>query len=77
MRPLIVFVLVIAGIVGLGLWRGWFRVSSEGSGDTPAITVTVDKEKFEQDREDVTDKAQDLGQQAKDQVTPPPAKAKE
>lgn len=75
MRPFIVLVLIIAGIVGLGLWRGWFRVSSEGSGGTPAVTVTVDKDKFEQDKDDAVDKAQDLGQQAKDQAATP-AKAK-
>jgi len=60
MRILVVLGVIVAGVVGLGFYRGWFRVASDGSASQPAVTVTVDKEKIQQDRNDAQKKVQDL-----------------
>jgi hypothetical protein len=62
MRPLIVLVLIVAGVVALGFYRGWFHVTSESSAAKPAITVTVDKDKIQRDKNDAQKKVQDLKQ---------------
>jgi chromosome segregation ATPase len=47
MKNLVVAVLVVlAGVVALGYWRGWFNVTKEGT-----THVQVDRAKFEQDKE--------------------------
>ena len=61
MRTVFVLVLILAGIAGLGFYRGWFRVTSDSAGDKSNVTVTVDKDKIQQDKEKAKDKAQDLG----------------
>jgi hypothetical protein len=60
MRVLIVLVLIVSGVAGLGFYRGWFHLTSDGSGDKPAVTVTVDKEKIHQDTNDAHKKVQEL-----------------
>ena len=62
MRFVIVLILIVAGVVGLGYYRGWFRVTSDRSADKPAVTVTVDKDKITQDKSDAQKKVQDLKQ---------------
>lgn len=62
MRLLIVLVLIVAGVVGLGLYRGWFHVTSDGSADKATVTVTVDKDKIQQDKNDAQKKVEDLKQ---------------
>jgi chromosome segregation ATPase len=44
---LIVVLVVIVAIGGLGYWRGWFSVSTEGK-----VDVKVDSMKFKQDKDD-------------------------
>jgi len=62
MRFVIVLVLIVAGVVGLGYYRGWFHFTSDNSADKPAVTVTVDKDKITQDKSDAQKKVQDLKQ---------------
>ena len=62
MRFLFMLVLIAACIVGLGFYRGWFHVTSDNSADTPNVTVTVDKDKIQQDRNEAQQKVQDLKQ---------------
>jgi hypothetical protein len=62
MRALIVLILIVAGVVGLGLYRGWFHVTSGRSIDTSTVTVTVDKDKIHQDKNDAQKKVQNLNQ---------------
>ncbi len=71
MRILILLVLIGIGIAALGLYRGWFHVTTENSADKPSVTVTVDKDKIDQDGQTTLDRAQDLGRQAKSQVATP------
>jgi len=59
MRLLIVLILIVAG---LGLYRGWFRFTSNTSVDKPTVTVTVDKDKIQQDKNEAEKKVQDLKQ---------------
>jgi hypothetical protein len=46
-----VLVLVVAGIVGLGVYRGWFRFSSGGDDKKGNINMQVDKDKIHKDVE--------------------------
>jgi hypothetical protein len=60
-RFLIVLVLLVAVVVGLGFYLGWWRLSTEG-----APAVTVDQEKIKADGERAKKKAQELEQKAKE-----------
>lgn len=68
---LVVLVLVVAGIVGLGFYRGWFHVTSDSAGGESNVTFTVDKNKVEEDRKKAQEKVQDRGQPVKDNAGPP------
>jgi hypothetical protein len=60
MRFWIVLVLIVACLVGVGFYRGWFHLTSDRSGDKSSITVTVDKDKMQQDKADGQKKVQDM-----------------
>jgi hypothetical protein len=59
MRFLFVLVLIVVGVAGLGLYRGWFNLTSDRGA---AVTATVDKDKIQQDKNDAQKKVQDLKQ---------------
>ena len=65
---LVVAVLLVAGVVGLGFYRGWFSFTSDSSDAKPNVTLTVDQEKFQQDSKAATESVQGLGREAKDKV---------
>jgi predicted negative regulator of RcsB-dependent stress response len=69
-------VLILAGIVGLSFWRGWIQFTSDKAADKPSVTLTVDKEKIQDDKNKAVGTAQDLGRQAKDKATAATQKAK-
>ena len=71
MRFLFILALIAACIVGLGLYRGWFHLTSDHSAEKPNITITVDKDKLHEDRRKAVGKVQDLGHQAKDRAAAP------
>jgi len=76
-RALLVLALIVAVVAGLGFYMGWFHFSS-GSDDRNAhITVSVDKDQIQEDKDKAVDKVQDLGQQAKDKVETTTQKAGE
>jgi len=77
MRFRIVLVLIIAGIVGLGWYRGWFHLSSDRGADKSNVTLTVDKDKMQADKEKAVGKVQDLKHQASDGAAPPAPPAKD
>jgi len=61
-RMLLVLALIVAVVAGLGYYRGWFHFSS-GSDDQKAIvTVSVDKDQIQEDKDKAVDKVQNLGQ---------------
>jgi len=55
-RLLVGLFLIAACIVGLAFYMGWFNLS-------------VDKEKFKEDKNKAVEKAKDLGHQAKDKIS--------
>jgi hypothetical protein len=58
---LCVLVLLGAGVVGLGFYRGWFSIGSERDDGKPRVTLSVDPEKFQEDRKKAEEKIQHLG----------------
>jgi hypothetical protein len=79
---LIVIVLVAAGVVGLGFYLGWFRVSSGGGGGESNVTLTVDTDKIQEDANKAQEKVHDLGHRVKEpaatgKATTPTEKSKD
>ena len=74
---LILIVLIVAGVAGLGFYRGWFHVASDSAADKANVTLTVDKDKIEQDKNKAVDKVQDLGHQAKEKAAATTQKTKD
>jgi hypothetical protein len=68
---LVVLVVLVAGIAGFGFYRGWFSFTSDSADDKSNVTLTVDQEKFQQDRKAATENVQGLGRQAKDGTAGP------
>ena len=66
-----VLLVLIVCLVGIGLYRGWFALSSNGpdagSGKVK-INLTVDPDKAKADAEKVKDKTTELGDRARDTV---------
>ena len=78
MRTLVfVVVVLLAGTVGLGFYRGWFGLSTNGADQKPSATITVDKEKFHADEEMAKEKVEGLGQKAKEKAGDRAAKVNE
>jgi len=61
---LVVLVLLVALVVCVGFYQGWFH-------------VTVDKEKFQEDEQKATEKVKKLWPKAKDKTGAPADKGKE
>jgi hypothetical protein len=61
LRFLGVLVILLALIAGIGYYRGWFRTTSEDTNSHGALTLTVDKDKIDQDKVSAEHQVQDLG----------------
>jgi len=46
-----VLVLLVACVVGLGFYLGWFLLSADSEGQKTNITITVDQDKIREDEE--------------------------
>jgi predicted negative regulator of RcsB-dependent stress response len=57
----VVVVLLLAGVVALGFYQGWFSFSTANTDQKGSIKFEVDTNKFKQDREKF------LGQKGKEQ----------
>jgi len=57
-RTLIVLAVIVVIATGLSFYMGWFHLSSGSDDNNAHITVTVDKDQIQEDK----DKVQDLGQ---------------
>jgi hypothetical protein len=75
-RLLLVLVLLVAGVVGLGFYRGWFHLSTGEADGKSNIPVTVDRDKIEQDKEKAKEKVHEVEQQVKEKVNAPAAAGK-
>lgn len=60
---LLVVILVVAGCLG------WLHFSSSNDAGKPNVTVSVDKDKIEADKDKVVDKVQGLEHRAADKTT--------
>ena len=76
-RMLLVLALIVAVVAGLGFYRGWFHFSSGSNDKNAHVTVSVDKDQIQKDKDEAVDKVQELGQQAKDKVATTTQKAQE
>jgi len=76
-RMFLVLAVIVAGVVGLGFYMGWFHFSSGSDDNNAHVTVSVDKGQIQKDKDKAVDKAQDLGQQAKDKVATATRKARD
>lgn len=74
---LFVCVLLVAGVVGLGFYQGWFHLSTDNADDKSNVTLTVDQDKIKKDEEKAKEKIQDLGHQVKEKTTARTEKAKD
>ena len=72
---LIVVALILVAVVGLGFYQGWFNFSSRNDESKSNVTLSVDKDKIETDKDDAVEKAQDLGNKAADKMSSSPEKA--
>ena len=59
-RLLGVMVLLVALVAGIGYYRGWFHTQSQGANGQDTVTVTVDKDKINQDKTSAEQQVQDL-----------------
>lgn len=71
----IVLVLVAAGIVGLGFYLKWFHVGSDNDDGKSNVTLTVDTDKFQEDRKRALANVQSVGNQIKDKIARPSEKS--
>jgi hypothetical protein len=74
-RLLFLLVLVGIGVVGLGFYLGWFHIGSDSADGKSNVTLSVDGDKFREDRKTAAGNVQDLGRQLKDQVAGPSGKS--
>ncbi|HUT08911.1 MAG TPA: hypothetical protein VMY42_00300 [Thermoguttaceae bacterium] len=65
---LVVAVLLLVGIAGLGFYQGWFHLSTNSTDQKSSTTITVDKEKIQEDEQSVKEKVHDFGQGAKEET---------
>jgi hypothetical protein len=76
MKPVLILIaLILVGGAALGYYLGWFTFSSHSNPSGSAITLSVDKDKIEADKNQVVDKAQDLGHEAADKIAATTQKA--
>ena len=76
-RMLLVLAVIVAVVAGLGFYRGWFHFSSGSDGKNAHVTVSVDKDQIQEDKDKAVDKVQDLGHQEKEKVATTTQKAQE
>jgi hypothetical protein len=73
----VVLVLLVAGVVGLGFYLGWFRLSTDRTEQKTNITITVDQDKIREDEEKAKEKVQEAGQKVKEKTGVGTAKGKD
>ena len=63
-RLLFVLIVMMACVVALGFYRGWFGLTAGGSGSQHRITLTVDEDKIKADEKKARDQLPAMGQAA-------------
>jgi len=67
-RFLGVLVLLVAAVVGLGFYLGWFHFSKNSDDQKTNVTITVDQDKIRQDEEKAKEKVRDIGHNVKERT---------
>jgi hypothetical protein len=67
-RLLLVLVLLLAGVAGLGFYRGWFSFSKDSTDHKTNMTLSVDRDKIQDDKETARERAQEFGSKVKEKV---------
>jgi hypothetical protein len=67
-RLLFVLVLIVVCGVGLGFYLGWFHVGSENAGGKSNVTLSVDGDKFQKDRNGAVASMKDAARRVEDEV---------
>ena len=65
---LVVVALLLVGIAGLGVYRGWFTFATTSTDQKPSATITVDKDKIHADEEKAKEKLQGFEHKAKEET---------
>jgi hypothetical protein len=73
-RALIVLVLGMVCVASVGLYRGWFQVTSEASNDQRNLTFSADTNKIKEDEKKVVHKVKNLGSEVKGKSSTPTEK---
>ncbi|MGD0767151.1 MAG: hypothetical protein ABSB42_02905 [Tepidisphaeraceae bacterium] len=60
-RLLGILVVALFVVAGIGYYRGWFHAESHDANGQRTVTVTVDKDKLDQDKASAQQQVQDLG----------------
>jgi uncharacterized protein YlxW (UPF0749 family) len=76
-RFLIGLVLVVACVAGVGLYRGWFQVTSESAHDQRKVTFSTDRTKIKEDENKVVQEVKSLENRVKDKAATPAEKSKD
>jgi hypothetical protein len=67
---IVLLVLLAAGVVALGFYLDWFKVSktSDSGTNQTQINLTVDNDKIKQDTERAKERIQDIGERTGDKA---------
>ena len=65
---LFLLVLLAVGIGGVGLYRGWFQVSTQKTDDKSTVSISMDQNKIKEDEGKVKERLQDIGHEVKDKT---------
>jgi hypothetical protein len=76
-RFLVGLVLVGVCVAGVGLYRGWFQVTSEAANEQRNVTFSADSNKIKEDEKKVVQEVKDLGNHGKGKSGAPTEKSKD
>lgn len=68
-RLLGTLVLLVAVILGVGVYQGWFQFSKETSDNKTSVTLSVDEAKIKADAEKAEKELKELGNKAKEKIS--------
>lgn len=75
-RFLFTLVVLATLLVGIGFYRGWFHLKTDRAADTSSVTVTMDKDKIQEDKNKTREKVEALSHKLKDTATTPTENSK-
>ena len=61
-------ILIVVGVACLGFYRGWFEFSKGDAKQNESITIKMDQEKIQQDKDKAQKKLQEVEQKVKEKA---------